>query len=305
LRPASIFGAATDFHTNKPILFLSSMNRSRRNFIKTLATVGAATVLPSRLRADALSADGLFPAVPNFHTSSRASVMISGGTITRDGKFLPAVRAAHKLHFGDRRKILLILHASEPYRRDSDEKKLKALFAEDHYEVESLNHVAGEEALARIASAEAFFVGGGETFLLLRTLMETGQLTAIRERVLAGVPYNGSSAGANVAGPVIGTTNDFPVVDVPTRASLGIFPAVINPHHPAATDKEYPGRVGKVKIYCRLNPAETVLGMSNGSVARLHGGRITIEHGPMFYYHGTESRELPEGVSPELTALLG
>ena len=122
--------------------------------------------------------------------------------------------------------------------------------------------------------------------------------------MLAGVPYNGSSAGSNVAGPVIGTTNDFPVVDVPTRAAFGIFPAVINPHHPAATDLDYSGRVNKVRIYTRLNPDETVLGIANGAVARLHQGKVTIEHGPAFYYHGTEAREIPEGLSPELTALV-
>ena len=60
----------------------------------------------------------------------------------------------------------------------------------------SLHHWEGDEALEQIRRAEAFFVGGGETFLLLRTLIETGQLGLIRERVLAGVPYNGSSAGS-------------------------------------------------------------------------------------------------------------
>lgn len=118
------------------------------------------------------------------------------------------------------------------------------------------------------------------------------------------MPYNGLSAGCNVAGPVIGTTNDFPVVDVPTRASFGIFPAVLNPHHPGPNEPDCAGRMNKVRIYTRLNPAETVLGLGNGSVAWLHRGRVTIEHGPAFYYHGTEAREIPEGLSPELTALV-
>jgi dipeptidase E len=230
--------------------------------------------------------------------------MISGGTITKDGKFTPAVRAAHQLHYGARKKILLVLHATEPARRDADERKLQTLFADDDFAVESLHHWEGDAALKKIAAAEAFFVGGGETFLLLRTLIETGQLGAIRERVLAGVPYNGSSAGSNIAGPCIGCTNDFPVVDVPTRTSLGVFPAVINPHHPRSDEKDYFGRVNKIKIYTRLNVAETVLGIGNGAVARLHQGRVTIEHGPAFYYTHAEAREIPEGRCPELTALV-
>ncbi len=276
---------------------------TRRTFLQTVAVAGAAATLPPLLQAE-MTKDGLFPAGPNFFTGPRASVMISGGTITKDGKFTDAVRAAHNLHYGARKKILLVLHATEPDKRNADEQKLKLLFADDHYEAESLHHWEGEAALKKIAEAEAFFVGGGETFLLLRTLIETRQLAAIRERVLAGVPYNGSSAGSNVAGTVIGCTNDFPVVDVPTRKSIGVLPVVVNPHHPPADSNEYAGRVGKIKGYLRLNPAETVLGIGNGAVARLHEGKITIEHGPAFYYHGAEEKELPEGLCLELTALV-
>jgi dipeptidase E len=229
--------------------------------------------------------------------------MISGGTITKDGHIIPEVRAAHRLHYGARKKILLILHATEPAKRDADEKKIATLFAEDGFTVESLHHWEGDAARRKIREAEAFFVGGGETFLLLRTLFETGQFAVLRERVLAGVPYNGSSAGCNIAGPNIGCTNDFPVVDVPTRRSLGIFPAVMNPHHPRADEKEHAGRVNKIKAYLRLNAAETVLGLGNGAVTRLHQGQVTIEHGPAFYYHGAEVKELKEGPVPELTAL--
>ena len=279
------------------------MTTSRRTFLKTVAVAGAAAALRPAARAE-MTKDGLFPAGPNFHTSPDASVMISGGTITKDGKLTDAVRAAHRLHYGSRKKILLVLHATEPARRDTDERKMRELFADDHYEAESLHHWEGRAALKKIAEAEAFFISGGETFLLLRTLMESGQLAALRERVLAGVPYNGTSAGANVAGPNIGCTNDFPVVDVPTRNAFGLFPAVINPHHPRLEDRDFAGRANKVRAYCRLNPAETVLGIGNGAVARLHGGQVTIEHGPAFYYHGTEQVELKEGPVPDLTALV-
>ncbi len=280
------------------------MNTTRRTFLKTAALAGAAATLPAGLRAE-MSAHGLFPGGPNFHTSAAASVMVSGGTITVGGKiFTDAVRAAHRLHYGVRKKILLILHASEPAKRDDDEKKMAGLFADDGFTVESLHHWSGADALRKIAEAEAFFVSGGETFLLLRTLLETGQLAALRARVLDGVPYNGTSAGSNVAGLNIGCTNDFPVVDVPGRNALGVLPVVINPHHPRSDEKEYAGRVNKIRAYCRLNVAETVLGIGNGAVARLHAGQVTIEHGPAFYYHGAEARELKEGPVPELTALV-
>lgn len=279
------------------------MNTTRRTFLKTAALAGAAATLPSALRAE-MSKDGLFPGGPNFQTTSAASVMISGGTITKNGHITDEVRAAHALHYGARKHLLLILHASEPAKRDADEKKIGALFAEDGFTSESLHHWEGAAALKKMAEAEAFFVGGGETFLLLRTLLETGQLAVLRERVLAGVPYNGSSAGCNIAGPNIGCTNDFPVVDVPTRNALGVFPAVTNPHHPRSDQPDYAGRVNKIRAYCRLNATETVVGIGNAAVVRLHAGQVTVENGPAFYYHGAEARELKVGPVPELTALV-
>ena len=277
---------------------------SRRSFLKTLAAVGAAATLP-RVGLGVSSDRAPFPAALNLFKSPRVSALISGGTITKDGKLLPWVSAAHKLHYGATKKILLLLHASIPADRDSAEKKLQAILTPDGYDSESLHHYEGRAALNKIAEADAFFVGGGDTFLLLRTLYETGQLTLLREKVLAGAIFNGSSAGANIAGLNIGCTNDFPVVDVPTRAALGFFPCVFNPHHPNIGDPEYAARAGKIRGYRRLNPSEIVLGVGNGSVVRLHAGKVTVEAGPVFIYAGeAAARELPRGDIPELTKLV-
>jgi dipeptidase E len=279
--------------------------KSRRTFLKTIIAAGATIALP-RFAAGAVKDIAPFPAAPNFFTSPRVSALISGGTITKDGKLLPWVRAAHKLHYGATKNILLILHASIPADRDSAEKKLQAILTPDGYASESLHHYEGRAALKKIEEADAFFVGGGDTFLLLRTLYETGQFELLREKVLAGAIFNGSSAGANIAGLNIGCTNDFPVVDVPTRAALGFFPCVFNPHHPKVGEPEYAGRAGKIRGYRRLNPSEIVLGVGNGSVVRLHAGKVTVEAGPVFIYTDEAAvRELPPGEIPELTKLVG
>lgn len=279
------------------------MNPNRRSFLKTIAALGAAATLPSLARA-AAAAVAPFPSGAKLATSPRVSVMVSGGTITKDGQFLPAVGAAHRLHYGQGKKILLFLHASLPVDRDGAEQKLRPIFAADGYDVESVHHWRGREAIRKIEEAEAFFVSGGETFLLLRTLHETGQFEPLRARVLAGTPYNGSSAGCNIAGLHIGGTNDFPVVDVPGRAALGFFPCVFNPHHPKVGEPEYAARVNKIRILRRVNPDEIVMGMGNGAVARLHAGKVTVEAGPVFLYDGPAPRELPLGEVPELTKLV-
>lgn len=280
------------------------MPTPRRSFLKTLAAAGAVAALP-RFTPTADAADiAPFPAASTLVRSPRISALVSGGTITKDGKLLPGVSAAHKLHYGSRKNVLLILHASIPADRDSAEKKLQPLLAGDGYASESLHHYSGKAALKKIEEADAFMVGGGDTFLLLRTLYETGQLALLRERVLAGAVFNGSSAGCNIAGLNIGCTNDFPVVDVPSRAALGFFPCVFNPHHPKVGEPEYAARLNKIRGYQRINPAEPVLGMGNGSVARVHAGHVTVEAGPVFLYTAGVPRELPLGVIPELTKLL-
>ncbi len=276
---------------------------SRRTFLKTVAAAGVAAALPAA-HAQAVKADGTFPVQADFYKSPGAAVIVSGGSIIQQGHFPEAVTEAHRKHFGPKRRVLLILHASLPADRDAMEHRLQAMFAADGYEAESLHHWDGIDGRRRIEGAEAIFIGGGETFLLLRTLIETRQLKTLRETILGGIPVHGTSAGANVAGPVIGCTNDFPIVDVPTRTSLGVFPAVINPHHPAADEREYGGRLSKIRTYLRYNPTETVLGLGNGALARLHAGRVELLNGLGVLYQGSTRRELPVGEIPELTSLV-
>ena len=269
---------------------------TRRHFLKTLAALGPVAALPACRRRETAGSP------PPWRLAAAASVLVSGGAITRDGKFLDHVRAAQRAHYAGRRQILLILHASVPDDRDRVEKKIQAMFAADGFGAESLHHYKGREARDRIEAAEAFFVGGGETFLLLHILYAERQLEPLRERILAGAPYHGTSAGCNVGGTLIGCTNDFPVVDIPTRVSLGVFPAVLNPHHPVEGDPEYASRANKIRGYLRINPDETVLALGNGAIARRQGARVSLVHGPGFLYAAAGSRVLAEGPIPELSA---
>jgi dipeptidase E len=86
------------------------------------------------------------------------------------------------------------------------------------------------DARRAVAEAEALFVGGGNSFRLLDRMQRLGLLGLIRDRVRAGVPYVGISAGTNLACPTIRTTNDMPIVQPTSLDALGLVPFQVNPH---------------------------------------------------------------------------
>lgn len=242
-------------------------------------------------------------ATASFHASPQSSVLVCGGAMMKGEHFADEVLPVMRAHYAGVKTVALVLYATLPAERDRMEATLRGAFSQiDGVNVESLHRLDPDGQRALLQRADGIFVGGGESFVLLAELYRTGQLELIRSRVLAGVPYGGSSAGANIAGLLIGTTNDFPTTEIPSRVSLGVFPAVINPHHPLpTTPADFASRAAKIKHYLEFNPNETVLGLGNASIARLHRGRVTLEAGQGWVYHGADVRTLHVGDEiPEL-----
>jgi dipeptidase E len=86
-----------------------------------------------------------------------------------------------------------------------------------------------------IRAADGLYVGGGNTFLLTKGLHENGLIDIVVERVAAGMPYMGVSAGSNVACPTLKTTNDMPIVMPPTFETFDLVPFQINAHYHAGS----------------------------------------------------------------------
>lgn len=175
--------------------------------------------------------------------------------------------------------ILLINFASLPAARDAYAKRMQRDFSriEERLKVTSLHAVPHSEAGGLVEKAEAFFVSGGNTFLLLRELLDRGVLDTIRERVASGVPYAGSSAGSNLAGTAIGTTNDFPLVDIPSRRAIGLLPGCYNPHHPDPSDKDaFGSRQWKIGQYAAYHPSELVFGVNNAGMISVDGEQLSL-----------------------------
>lgn len=136
------------------------------------------------------------------------------------------------------------------------------------------------EPLATLAEAEALFMGGGNTYALLQRLRGAGLLAAIRSRVVAGMPYMGASAGSNVAGPTILTTNDWNVVGLDRFDALGLVGFNINPHYKEvdpvmAPDRET--RDDRIREYHVVN-TNPVLGLEDGAWVVVEVGAVTA-HG--------------------------
>jgi dipeptidase E len=139
-------------------------------------------------------------------------------------------------------------------------------------------HTSPDPAAA-VSAADAVFVGGGNTFRLLKGLQDSGALVAIRRRVLGGMPYVGSSAGSNVAAPTIRTTNDMPIVQPASLDALGLVPFQINPHFlDPDPDSRHMGETREERLVQYLEENEApVAGLREGAWLRVENGSVRLE----------------------------
>lgn len=131
---------------------------------------------------------------------------------------------------------------------------------------------------AAVAAAPGVFIGGGNTFVLLRDLYARGLVDGLRNRVAAGMPYMGTSAGSNVAGLSIGTSNDMPIVQPESFAALGVVPYNLNPHFPVAKpDPTHRGetREDRLREFHVFN-SQPVVALHEDGMLRVDGSRTTM-----------------------------
>jgi dipeptidase E len=222
----------------------------------------------------------------------------SGGIATEERR--ATYRELVKNHFESSSEVLFVPLASNDHSAYTD--RMQKFLGSEAPTLVGLESF--EDEIDAVNRAEAIYIGGGNSFLLIRDLHERGLIGPIRERCLGGVPYLGVSAGSNVACPTMMTTNDMPIVLPASFESFGIVPFQINPHyHPGkvlfmdgdkVTNHYGESRAQRIAEFHRHRDTP-VLGMWEGSFVHWDGSRGKLTGRATAFLPGAEPCNLDDG----------
>ncbi len=185
------------------------------------------------------------------------------------------------------------------FDRDGYAETARRKFEAMGYQLDSIHRALDKRGV--VEDAEAVFIGGGNTFRLLKELYDNDLIEVIRRRVERGMPYIGSSAGTVVACPTIRTTNDMPIVEPPSLAALDLVWFQVNCHYldpdPAST---HMGETREVRLreYHEEN-AWPVVGLREGGFLRIESGTVVLKGttGARIFRRGRQAEEVPPGTT--------
>ncbi|AZB33124.1 dipeptidase PepE [Chryseobacterium bernardetii] len=155
--------------------------------------------------------------------------------------------------------------------------KARAFFQTINIKVKGLHEF--NDKIEALNQAKGFFTGGGNTFLLVKTLHEEGLMSVLKENVTGGKPYLGCSAGSNIGGQNMKTTNDMPIVYPPSFDCMGLVPFNLNPHYlDPNPDLKHNGETRETRIMEFLTQNDLkVVGLREGNWIRRINDTITVE----------------------------
>ncbi|MDT0594637.1 dipeptidase PepE [Glaciecola petra] len=148
------------------------------------------------------------------------------------------------------------------------------------------------QALGR---ANAILIGGGNTFRLLHELYKNDLIDLIQKKIQHNTPYIGWSAGSNICGLSICTTNDMPIIEPASFDSLKLINAQLNPHYTNYTPKGHHGETRDQRIaeFCTLNPITPVLAIPEGTALRVKGNKLSMLGSKEGYvFHGDSKQAI-------------
>lgn len=231
-------------------------------------------------------------------------LLISNSTMPGE-PYLDYPKHEIKRFLGEKKiEALFIPYAAVTFSYDIYETKVSERFLEIGHSIVSIHHFP--DPVEAVRKASAIVVGGGNTWQLVRELNRLGLMSLIREKVLAGTPYIGWSAGSNVACPTLRTTNDMPIVDPLGFECTGLVPFQINPHYLDVHPQGHGGetREQRIEEFIEINPEVTVVGLREGCMLKYEGHQLSLigNRTLRVFRKGTEPKEL--GIQDDLGFLI-
>lgn len=224
-------------------------------------------------------------------------IIASTSTIHGSG-YLEYLKPTLKDFFKGKEKLVFVPYA-RPAGISHDEytSKVKSALGDIFKFIKGLHEF--QNPTQALKDADAIFTGGGNTFLLVKNLHDKNLMTPLKNEILSGKAYLGTSAGSNICGLNMQTTNDMPIVYPPSFETMGILNFNINAHYldpdPNSTHKgeTRETRLKEFQVQNQIN----VIGLREGSYIKAEGEKLSLEGGlkARVFEAGKEAYEIESG----------
>lgn len=205
------------------------------------------------------------------------NIIIASTSTLHGGDYLDYLLPELQTFFSNVKELLFIPYARPSgISHDDYTKKVSEAFGKINILVKGIHEF--ENPVEAIENAEGIFTGGGNTFLLLSQLYKNNVIDALEKVVKNGTPYLGTSAGSNICGLTMNTTNDMPIVYPPSFRTLGFVSFNINPHYLDPIEgSTHMGETRETRIneFHHFNP-QPVVGLREGSWLEVKGDSILL-----------------------------
>lgn len=206
------------------------------------------------------------------------NIIIASTSTLHGGEYLDYLLPELQSFFSNVKELLFIPYARPSgISHDDYTKKVSEAFTKINISVKGIHEF--ENPIEALEKAQGIFTGGGNTFLLVSQLYKNNVMDTLEKVVKNGTPYLGTSAGSNICGLTMSTTNDMPIVYPPSFRTLGFVSFNINPHYLEPIEgSTHMGETRETRIneFHHFNP-QPVVGLREGSWLEVKGDYIKLK----------------------------